>query len=118
MLMMFLVIELQIEKQQCIVHSSFPLQRLTSVLRHQLLLEVSQIKGTQTSEQLADLKVKCTALQNQIQHWHETQLVYMPCVGTLLMQTLTTVNSDKYLLIEPAKDIGLHLPSSLLQNLR
>ena len=116
--MTFLVIELQIEKQQCIVHSSFPLQRLTSVLRHQLLLEVSQIKGTQTSEQLADLKVKCTALQNRIQRWHETQLVYMLCVGTLLMQTLTTVNSDKYLLIEPAKDIGLHLPSSLLQNLR
>lgn len=114
----FLVTGLQIEEQQCVVHSSFPLQRLTSVLRRQLLLEVSQIKGTQTSKQLADLEVKRTALRNRIQRWREAQLVYMPCVGTLLMQTLTTVDSDEYSSIEPAEDIGLHLPSSLPQNLR
>ena len=118
-----LITGLNLEGQQCVVHNSFPLQGLTfkSAFRRQLQLEVSQIKGTRTSKQLADLEGKRSALQNRIQRWREAQLVYMPCVGTLLARTLTTTNgadSAESPSIEPAEAIPLYLPSSLPQRLR
>lgn len=92
------------------------MQHLTSFFRRQLLLEASRITGMQTSKQLADLEVKRTSLCNRIQHWREAQLVYMPCVTNLLMQTpTTTANSPS---VEHVESISLHLPSSLPQHLR
>lgn len=112
----FLITGLDLEDQQCVLHSSFFLQRLTYIFRRQLLLEVSRMKGTQTSKTLADLEVKRTALYGQIQQWREAQLVYMPCIAPLLSQTLTTTAESPP--IEPAESILLHLPSSLPQSLR
>ncbi|KAM6490236.1 hypothetical protein JOM56_014213 [Amanita muscaria] len=67
----FLTMALDLEEQQ----------------RH-LRLEVSQIKGTQTSKQLADLEEKRTSLRNRIQCWRQAQLVYTPCVAALIMTTV------------------------------
>jgi len=68
--------------------------------------------GTQTSKQLANLKVRHTALCNQIQLWREAQLVYMPCISSLTQTLTITAESSS---IEPAESILLHLPSSLSQ---
>lgn len=84
--------------------------------RRQILLEVSQMKGMQTSKTLADLEIKRTSLYDRIQQWREAQLVYMPCVGSLISQTLTTTAESPP--IEHAESTTLHLPSSLPQNLR
>ncbi|KAM6491206.1 hypothetical protein JOM56_013445 [Amanita muscaria] len=88
--------------------------------RH-LRLEVSQIKGTQTSKQLADLEEKRTSLRNRIQCWRQAQLVYTPCVAALIVQSLTTpTNPDaaESLPVERAESMPLYLPSSLPQHLR
>jgi hypothetical protein len=65
---------------------------------------------------LADLEVKRTTLRNRIQQWREAQLVYMPCVGTFLVQALTAIADSPS--VELAESIPLHLPSSLPQTLR
>jgi hypothetical protein len=65
---------------------------------------------------MADLEVKRTALRNRIQQWREAQLVYMPCVGSLLLQTLAPAADSPS--VEPAESIPLHLPSSLTLSLR
>ena len=84
-----------------------------------LQLDVSLIKGTQTSKQQANLKDKRASLWNRIHRWRETQSVYMPCVGTLLAQGIdtasTTVNSPP---AELSESMLLYLPSSLPQHLR
>jgi hypothetical protein len=89
--------------------------------RRHLRLEVSQIKGTQTSKQLADLEEKRTSLRNRIQRWRQAQLVYTPCVAALIVQSLTTpTNPDaaESLPVERAESMPLYLPSSLPQHLR
>ena len=111
----FLATGIDLEEQQYALQYIFYLQHLT-YSRRQLSLGVSQIKATRTSKQLADLEVKRTALRNRIQQWREAQLVYTPCVGSLLVQTLTTTADPPS--TEPAESIPLHLPSSLPQSLR
>jgi hypothetical protein len=74
---------------------------------------------TWTSKKLANLEVRCITLYNQIQRWCKVQLVYMPCVGGLLTQTVaTTADSVKSPSVEPAESLLLHLPSSLSPSLR
>jgi hypothetical protein len=73
------------------------------------------MNAQRTSKQLADFEVKRTALRNRIQQWREAQLVYMPCVGSLLQSLATAADSPS---IEPAESLPLHLPSSLTKRLR
>lgn len=87
---------------------------LTQVLRRNLRHEVSQINGLQTSKQLADLEEKRTSLRNRIQQWRQTQLIYTPCVASLVGQSLSARPDDhESLSPELAESIPLHLPSSL-----
>jgi hypothetical protein len=88
--------------------------------RRHLRLEVLEMKGTRTSKQLADLESKRTGLYNQIQRWRGVQLIYMPCIGGLLLPSLTatTAESPESVSKEPAEYLPLHLPSSLPQHLR
>lgn len=77
------------------------------------------MKGTWTSKQLADLEGKCTSLRNRIQWWHEAQLIYTPCVSSLLVPSFTIAAATaESAPIQPAKSIPLHLPSSLPQHLQ
>jgi hypothetical protein len=76
------------------------------------------MKGTQTNKQVADLEDKCTSLRNQISRWREIQLLYMPCVGTLLAQCNAATTATESPTIALAESIPLHLPSSLLEQLR
>jgi hypothetical protein len=59
------------------------------------------MKGTQTSKQLADLEEKRTLLCNQIQQWHQAQLIYTPCVTSLIVQSLTASDAAKSLCNAP-----------------
>ncbi|KAH9974074.1 hypothetical protein BGW80DRAFT_1458633 [Lactifluus volemus] len=87
-LTMFLIMALNLEEQQC-----------------HLQLEVSKMKGTQTSKQLADLEEKCMSLCNQILLWCQAQLGYTPCVASLVMQ----------LALLDAAELPLSLPQHLQQ---
>ena len=91
---------------------------LIQSFRRVLLLEVSRMKGTQTNKQVADLEDKRTSLRNQISRWREIQLLYMPCVGTLLTQCNAATTATESPTIALAKSIPLHLPSSLPEQLR
>lgn len=66
-----------------------------------------------TSKQKADLEDKRTTLRRRINQLREAQLIYAPCVVTLL---LTSDPSD--VTVAAPEDIPLHLPSSLPNNLR
>ena len=109
---------LDLEEQQYALEALFHLMLLTYFLRRQLQLEVLHIKGPQTSKQLADLKDKHTSLRNQIQVWREAQLVYTPCVTSLVQSLLASPDLDMLLPTVLAESIPLHLPSSLPQCLR
>ena len=76
------------------------------------------MKGTQTNKQVADLEDKRTSLRNQISRWREIQLLYMPCVGTLLAQCNAATTATESPTIALAESIPLHLPSSLPEQLR
>src|ERR1700751_1125189 len=115
---------LDLEEQQYVLEN-VSLMRLTQIFRRNLRLEVSKMTGTQTNKQLADLEEKRTSLRSQIQRWRQAQLVYMPCVASLVAQSPTvpfeTTESSldaTELLAEPAESISLHIPSSLPQHLR
>ncbi|KAH9956388.1 hypothetical protein BGW80DRAFT_1439367 [Lactifluus volemus] len=99
-LTMFLTMALDLEEQQ----------------RH-LQLEVSKMKGTQTSKQSADLEEKRTSLRNRILRWRQAQLAYTPCVASLVVQ-LALPDAAEALPVEPAESMPLYLPSSLPQHLR
>jgi hypothetical protein len=89
------------------------------MLRCHLQLEVSKMKGTQTSKQLADLEEKRTSLRNQILWWRQAQLAYTPCVASLVVRSLTALpDAAESLPVEPAESMPLYLPSSLPQHLR
>jgi hypothetical protein len=112
----FLTMGLDLEEQQYVSRLCSPMY-LAQFSRRHLRLEVSQTKGARTSKQLADLEGKRTSLYNRIQRWREAQLVYTPCVGTLLIRSLAaaTATATAESLLEPAESILLHLPSSLAQ---
>jgi hypothetical protein len=77
------------------------------------------MKGMQTSKQLADLEEKCTSLRNRILWWHQAQLAYIPCVASLVVQSLTALpDAAESLPVEPAESMPLYLPLSLPQHLR
>jgi hypothetical protein len=98
------------------------------VFRRHLRLEVSQIKGNQSSKQLADLEETRALLRNRIRQWRQVQLVYTPCVAPLVAESLaappiieslaTSPDVDDALPTEPAELIPLYLPSSLPEHLR
>jgi hypothetical protein len=56
---MFLTMALDLEEQQYALDNLLSLMGLTQIFRHNLQLEVSKIKGTQTSKQSGDLEEKC-----------------------------------------------------------
>jgi hypothetical protein len=97
---------------------------MLNVCRYLLRREASQKKGLRSSKQLTDLQDKWNALNRLIQNWREVQLVYMPHVVTLLLQTQPppeamttrppTASSPDVL----AENIQLFLPSLLLANIR
>ena len=110
---------LNLEEQQYVWLILVSLAALTQIFRHHLQLEALQIKGTQTSKQIADLEEKHTSLCNQIQQWHHAQLAYTPCVASLVSQSLATMpNATELLPMEPAELMPLCLPSSLPQHLQ
>jgi hypothetical protein len=77
------------------------------------------MKGTQTSKQLADLEEKRTSLRNRILRWRQAQLAYMPCVASLVVQSIMALpDAAESLPVEPAELMPLYLPSSLPQHLR
>jgi hypothetical protein len=64
-----------------------------------------------TSKQKADLEDKRAALQRCINQWREVQLVYSPCVVTLLPNTNEALGDG--IQTTYAENLPLHLPSSL-----
>lgn len=74
------------------------------------------MKGTQSSRQLANPEEKRTSLRNQIQQWRQAQLVYTPCIASLVVQPSTELS--EMLPMEPTESMPLYLPSSLPQPLR
>jgi hypothetical protein len=73
---------------------------------------VSQAKGELTRTQLKDINEKRIALHRRIQAWREAQMVYMPCVASLLTPSSTIAEVDSGSL-ERVENIPLWLPSSL-----
>ncbi|KAJ2914795.1 hypothetical protein MD484_g5622, partial [Candolleomyces efflorescens] len=78
---------------------------------------VQQVQGNKltTSKQKADLEDKRTALQRRINQWREAQLVYAPCVVTLLPNFDSESDGPT---LTRSENIPLHLPSSLPLPLR
>jgi hypothetical protein len=78
---------------------------------------VSQAKGELTRTQLKDLHEKRITLHRRIQGWREAQLVYMPCVASLLASSAINgfdINSPiPPLPSERVENMSLWLPSSL-----
>jgi hypothetical protein len=75
---------------------------------------VSQAKGELSCTQLRDLHEKRIALYRRLQGWREAQMVYMPCVASLLVSAATDSDSSgSPLPSERVKNISLWLPSSL-----
>ena len=96
---------------------------MLNVCRYLLRREASQKKGLRSSKQLADLQDKRNALYRLIQNWREVQLVYMPHVVTLLLQTqspseVTTTRPSTSSPDILAENISLFLPSSLPAHIR
>lgn len=115
----FLTMGLDLEEQQCVTLFSADVNVTDISVRRLLQLEVSRMKGTQTSKQLADLEDKRTSLRNRIHRWREIQLVYMPCAGALLAQSIAaTSTAAEPPTVEPAEEIHLFLPSALPERLR
>ena len=84
--------------------------------RRYLSLEAAEVRKSPTPKQLTDLAEKHNLLFREIQHWREVQFIYMPCVGTLLAETLiANPESITPILAETAL---LLLPSSLSSELR
>jgi hypothetical protein len=90
------------------------------VFRHKLRYEASLITGNKSSKQHADLQEKRNGLSRRITQWREVQLVYMPMVASLLLETgtISLGTSDTSVGSELAEAIPLHLPSSLPSSLR
>ena len=92
--------------------------------RYILCREVSENKGLRTSKQLVYLQDKQNALYHLIQTWREVQLVYMPHVAMLILQTqpppdATNMNPYASLPSEVlAENLPLFLPSSLPPHIR
>jgi hypothetical protein len=102
------------EQQYTLVNLDlFSLMELTQIFRRQLQLEASKMEGMATSKQLADLEEKHTTLRNQIQHWHQAQLAYTPCVASLMQTLVANPDAAESLPVESAESMPLHLPSSL-----
>ncbi|KAF4568154.1 hypothetical protein EYR36_010163 [Pleurotus pulmonarius] len=76
-------------------------------------LDLAREKSHKTVKQLADNETKRTALDRDIQVWRVVQLVYTPCVSTLL-----SLDTDSRPANVNAEDIPLLLPSALPEDLR
>ena len=96
---------------------------MLNIGRYLLRREASQKKGLRSSKQLADLQDKRNALNRLIQNWREVQLVYMPHIVTLLLQTQppSETTNTRPSTSSPdilAENIPLFLPSSLPAHIR
>ena len=105
------------------ITSIFISNYMLNIGRYLLHREASQKKGLRSSKQLADLQDKQNALNQLIQNWCEVQLVYMPHIVILLLQTqppsettnMRPSTSSPDIL---AENIPLFLPSSLPAHIR
>ncbi|KAJ2911924.1 hypothetical protein MD484_g8492, partial [Candolleomyces efflorescens] len=77
-----------------------------------------QIKGNRltTSKQKADLEDKRTGLGRRINQWREVQVMYAPCIATLLPSA--TVDETEGQQRTTPEDLALYLPSALPATLR
>ncbi|KAG2139354.1 hypothetical protein DEU56DRAFT_912194 [Suillus clintonianus] len=92
--------------------SNFPINGLElEDQQYTLTASITALKGKGTSSQLADIQQKRTALLRRIQNWRDMQQVYMPCVMPSQDRQSEDNNTDTRSI--NAKDLCLHLPSSL-----
>jgi hypothetical protein len=80
------------------------------------LYEIKVIKKYVTPSQLADLEEKRRILVGRINKWRETQLAYIPDIGSLVASTAAKLISGSHSLT--AEEVPLFLPSSVSANLR
>lgn len=93
---------------------TFPYRQTSN--RRAIRLQISQSHGHLTSTQLTDLNEKRIALHRRIQGWRQVQMVYMPCVASLLSLSLTDHIDGNEVRPSPSlsvESMPLWLPSSL-----
>lgn len=105
----FLAVGLDLEEQQWVAFSFTYLLFAHNLLhRRGLRMRISQADGHLTRKQLTEISEARIALHRHIHAWREAQMVYMPCVASLLVTTEGDGEPTDH-----AKNISLWLPSSL-----
>lgn len=113
----FLNAGLDLEEQQYVRFALIGISdHLTIIHRRALKLHLLQAQGPMTASEIRDIHHKRVALHHCVHNWRQAQMVYMPCVASILSSTMDPDSSDDHPAVH-VENLPLYLPSSLPSSL-